>query len=684
MGIDKNHRLAFTAQAKEIVSKMTLEEKIYLMSGRVGMDKLLEDFFQPNPARHYNWYPYPAGGNGKFGVPEMKFCDGPRGVVCGSSTCFPVTMARGATFDADLEKEVGEAIASEIRAHGGNLFGGVCVNVPYNPGWGRSQEVYGEDPFHMGQMGAALVRGVQDHNVIACVKHFAFNSMEDARFKVDVKADKRTEREVFLPHFKDCVDAGAASVMSSYNSYDGDQCGHSKYLLTDVLKKEWGFDGFVMSDFVWGVKDTAPAANAGLDIEMCHTKYYGDKLVAAVKEGSVPEVAIDEAAVRIVRTLLAFTSAHDRQSYPKSLIACDKHVALARRVAEKAMTLVKNDGVLPLDKKATKKIAVLGPLADVANIGDHGSSQVFPPHVVTVREGISRLVSGCEIVYNDGSDGVACAAAAKSADAAILVVGYGHDDEGEFVAAEGTAESVGGDRKAGLGLHRKDIELIEKVCAANGKTVVVLIGGNMIMVEEWKAVAPSILFAYYPGMEGGTAIAETVFGDNNPGGKLPFAIARRESDLPGIDWEAEKITYEYYHGYTKLEKEKSGVSYPYGFGLSYTSFSVASQSFTVTGDVVTASCVVTNTGKRTGDEVIQFYVGFANSKVERPVKLLRGFARVTLKSGESRKVSIKCPAEKLAWFNPDTDKWEIERMKYDAYIGTSCAESDLLKGEFSL
>lgn len=269
MKANKLVRLSYTAKAKEIVSQMSLEEKVYLMSGRVSMEEMLEDFKE----RHYNWRPYPAGGNDRLGVPELKFVDGPRGVVSGNSTCFPVAMARGAAFDPELEERIGHAIGQEVRAQGGNFFGGVCINLPYNPGWGRSQEVYGEESFHLGVMGSSLVKGVQEENVIACVKHFAFNSMEWARFKVSVIADKRTEREVFLPHFKDCVDAGAGSVMSAYNLYHGVHCGHHDYLLNQVLKDEWDFDGFVISDFAWGIKDTVEAANGGMDVEMCHTKF---------------------------------------------------------------------------------------------------------------------------------------------------------------------------------------------------------------------------------------------------------------------------------------------------------------------------------------------------------------------------------------------------------------------------
>ncbi|MNO22494.1 Thermostable beta-glucosidase B [compost metagenome] len=680
MKVNKQYRLSYSSKAKEIVGQMKLEEKIYLMSGKVSMEQMLSDFKE----RHYNWIPYPAGGNDRLGVSELKFVDGPRGVVSGNSTCFPVSMSRGATFDQDLEQRIGHAIGKEVRAQGGNFFGGVCINLPYNPGWGRSQEVYGEDSFHLGAMGSSLVKGVQDENVIACVKHYAFNSMECARFKVSVIADKRTEREVYLPHFKECVDAGAASIMSAYNLYHGTHCGHHDYLLNQVLKEEWDFDGFVISDFAWGIKDTVEAANGGMDIEMCHTKYFGDKLVEAVRNGQVSEEKIDEAAVRIVRTLLAFAEA-DNETYSKEVIACKEHIDLALEAAEKSMTLIKNDHeVLPFSKTDTKRVAVIGELGNKGNIGDYGSSRVFPPYVVTPLEGIKRLLPNAEVIFDNGADIEKAKELAKSVDAVVFVVGYDHDDEGESVTNEDADFKEGGDRKNSLGLHTWDIELIQAVGPVNQNSAAVLIGGNMIMIEEWKQAVSSILMAYYPGMEGGTAIAKTLFGDVSPGGKLPFIVPTSESHLPKVDWDANEIKYDYYHGYTKLEKEGIVPSLPYGFGLSYTSFSISNAAFKVINDQITGSCEIENTGDTTGDEVVQLYVGFSHSRVDRPVKVLRGFKRITLKPGQKEKVEIACPIEKIKWFNPITNEWELEEIAYDVFIGNSSAEKDLIKGIISL
>lgn len=689
MKCTKDFRLKFTIKAKELVSSMTLEEKVHWMSGLLKIEELMSAL---GGGGHYNDVPYPAGGDEKRGIPPMLFVDGPRGAVCGvgESTCFPVSMLRGATFDTDLEEEIGKAIGREIRGFGGNLFGGVCINLPYNPGWGRSQEVYSEESFALGQFGSALTRGVQEENVIACVKHYAFNSMEISRFKVSVDCERRTEREVYLPHFKDCVDAGAASVMSAYNLYKGVHAGHSDYLLRKVLKEEWDFDGFVMSDFVWGVKDTVAGANNGEDMEMCSTIVYGDKLVQAVRDGLVDESRIDDAALRIVRTLLAFDEAYKESgnNYGKEVLGCKEHVDLALRAAQQGITLLQNNNkVLPLDKTNVKRVAVLGELADTANIGDHGSSRVFPAYVVTPLEGLKKLAPQTEFVYCKGDDLEKAKEVAAAADAVVFVVGYNADDEGEYISGDEFTNytgSVGGDRVNSLGLHQNEIDLIKAVGPVNKNSTVVLIGGNMIMITEWMDSVSSIIMAYYPGQEGGTAIAQILFGDINPSGKIPFVLPYEESHLPQVNWNTTNQFYEYYHGYAKLEKEGIDPLRPYGFGLSFTTFDVTEADFSVSSDCIEASCTITNTGDCDGAEVVQLYIGFSNSKLDRPVKLLRGFKRIELAAGESKNVTITCPLDKIQYFNARTNQFVLEKMEYEVYIGTSASSTDLVMGKVSL
>lgn len=684
----KKERLAYTEQAKKIVDCLSLDEKISLMSGNLDFQNfkeprqraafLTEILTKENS--HYNMDPYEAGGIEREGVPPMKFVDGPRGVVCGirEATCFPVSMARGASFDADLEEKIGHAIGKEVRAFGGNLFAGVCINVPYNPGWGRSQETYGEDTYHIGQMGAALTRGVQEEDIMACVKHFAFNQMENARFKVSVTCDQRTEKEVFLPQFKDCIDAGAASVMSSYNRYNGVHCGHNAYLLNQVLKKEWDFDGFIMSDFIWGVKDTVEAANGGQNMEMFQTEYFGDALKKAVEDGFVKEEVIDDAAVRIVRTIIAFDDEH--KEYGKEVVGCKEHIALAKQAAEESITLIKNENVLPLDK-SIKKIALIGNLATKENIGDRGSSWVRAAYVVTPEEGIRKAVPEAEVIIEDGSDIEKAKKAASEADAVIFVVGYNHDDEGEFISEndmENYTGGIGGDRKNGLGLHKPDVELIKEVGPVNPKSAVVLIGGNMIMMNEWIDCVNAVMMAYYPGQEGGTAIAEILFGDVNPSGKLPFVVPYDEADLPQVDWEAEDQYYEYYHGYKRLEKYGKTAMYPYGYGISYTKYEYGKCEAVVEGDQIRARISVKNTGDVAGTEVVQMYAGFKNSGIDRPVKQLCGFKRVELMPGEEKECEIICPLKKLEYYDPVVREWKLESMDYEIMMGPNSSNEELL------
>ncbi|MCQ2462256.1 MAG: glycoside hydrolase family 3 C-terminal domain-containing protein [Clostridia bacterium] len=657
MTSDKSYRLTYTEKAEELVSKMTFKEKVKLIAGNCKV-------YESMGIGSYNTFPYGAGGCERLGVPEMKFCDGPRGCVCGSSTCFPVTMARGATFDPELEYRVGRAIGEEIRAHGGNFYGGVCINLPYNPGGGRSQETYGEDGTHIGKMACSLVKGVQDENVIACIKHFAFNSMENSRFWVNVTADKRTEREVYLPHFKKCIDAGAAAVMSSYNRYNGPFNGANKYLLGDVLKGEWDFDGFVVSDFFFGLHSTKGGLNAGLDVEMnIRRKYNTLSVKRAIDSGKATQKQLDDACVRIVRTLLAFTQA-DNKTYPKELIASKEHIALAREVADKSVTLIKNkNGFLPLDPQRVKRIAVVGNLAKEPNIGDYGSSQVHPPYIKTIMQSLSENYPGVHADFVSTGAVVRKADVIKNADAVIIMCGMRHGDEGEYIFV------IGGDRKD-LGLKKREVEMIKFVSLLNKNTAAVVMGGNVIRMNEWKDDVSAILMAYYPGMEGTDAIADIIFGRVNPSGKLPFAIAKRDEDYPDVKWISLHQRYGYYNGYKKLEKDGREPDFPYGFGLSYTNFKLSNIALkSVDGEKAVFRATVKNTGETAGDEVVQLYTAWVGSAVDRPVKALSDFVRVSLEAGKQKTVYLEVNKKDLAYYDGENGFVE-EDINYTAYIGT--------------
>ena len=668
--VTKQERMKYNKAAREIAEKLSLEEKIILMGGNTSLLKAGLDFYTWG----YNHKPYMAGGNERLSVPKLKFCDGPRGVVSYNSTCFPVTMSRGASFDPELEERVGDVIGKEVRGSGGNLFGGVCLNIPYNPGWGRSQEVYGEDSCHMGKMGVALVKGVQKHNVIACLKHFAFNSMENARFRVSVKADKRTEREIFLPHFKKCVDAGAAAVMSAYNRYEGEFCGHNDYLLNQVLKEEWGFDGIVISDFTFGVRDTVGGINGGCDVEMQNTNHYKVKKVKkAIEEGKIEERTIHEHAIRIIRTLLAVENAKDKQAYDKKNLACEDHAALAREVSEKSITLLKNKGnILPFDRNSTKKIVMVGDLANEKNIGDHGSSRVRPPYIITLKDAIEKLCVGIQIDFIPTKEAITSKKQITEADIVILACGYNHDDEGERISEKG---NLGGDR-ASLKLH-DDVAIIKSIGNINKNTAVVVFGGNMIMMSDWYDAVPGILMAYYPGMEGAYAIADILLGKVNPSGKLPYVTPKHEKDLPQVDWHAkDEQFYDYYYGYRKLEKEGKKHLFPYGYGLSYTEFAVSEAELaSVDEKEATFQVRVKNTGKIHGGEVVQLYIGYKNSSVDRPVKELKDFNKVYLKPEEEKVIILKVSKEDLAYYDINSLKWKQEDIEYIAFIGNNADDA---------
>jgi beta-glucosidase len=669
-------------KARDLLAKMTFDEKIDQMSGDLPTVRGLIGML-----RHYNAEPYPAGENLRLGIPGIRFTDGPRGVAVYSSTCFPVPMARGASWDVELEARIGDAVGVEARAQGANFFAGVCINLLRHPAWGRAQETYGEDPFHLGEMGAALVRGVQRH-VMACVKHYACNSIENARFKVDVRVDERALREIYLPHFRRCVEEGAASVMSAYNKVNGTYCGQNRRLLRDILKEEWGFDGIVISDFVYGTR-TPLAAAAGLDVEMPVTIYFGRRLKRAVRRGEVPQAAIDEAVLRLLRKKIEFAQVGEPPRYTPEAVVSDEHVALAREAAIKSMVLLKNNPVdgtplLPLAAAALNRVAVVGRLAALPNTGDHGSSQVRPPYVVTPLEGIrAALGDAIAVNFDDGQDLAAATRTAGGADVAVVVVGYTFQDEGEYMGS--MFQARGGDR-AQLTLHRRDEALVQAVAAANPRTVVILVGGSAIVAEAWRAQVPAILMAWYAGMEGGHALADLLLGHANPSGKLPCVFPRSADHLPFFDAAADEIEYGYFHGYRLLDMDGHEPAFPFGFGLSYTNYAYSNLHLSgeaiTPGSTLVASVDVTNTGSRGGQEVAQLYVSYRGSAVERPVRELKGFARVSLAPGETASVSFPLPARSLAYYDEARAKWIVEPITYVVSVGGSSRAQDLLSAEF--
>ncbi len=543
--------------------------------------------------------PFATGAVPRLGIGGLQEGDGPRGVGFGAATCFPVPMARAATFDPALEERVGEVIGREARAVGITLLAAPCVEVLRHPAWGRAQETYGENPHHNGEMGAAFVRGAQRH-VMACVKHLVCNSIENARFRVDVRVDQETLDNVYLVPYERVVSQGVAAVMTAYNSVNGEWCGQNHTLITDILKRRWGFDGFVVSDFAFSIRDGVKAILAGMDVELPDAIHFGRRLLDPVRRGEIPLARVDDAVDRLLRTQRRFAQQLS-VSPGADVLACAEHRVLALEVATRAIVLLKNDPVgahpaLPLRVDEVRRVAVLGRLADVPNTGDRGSSQVHPPYVVTALAGLRAALAPhrVEVVHSVQDPRVAA-----DADVAIVIAGYTSEDEGEGfggefppadvrhllppvpperaaaleaalarLAADASPVGRGGDRQS-LSLRPEDELIIRATVAVNPRTVVALMCGSAVIMEAWRHEVPAILMLWYPGMEGGHALADILLGNAEPTGRLPFAIPTDPAHLPPFDPEASTIEYGPLHGQRLLDHLGVAAAYPFGHGLRY-------------------------------------------------------------------------------------------------------------------
>jgi beta-glucosidase len=693
------------AKANELLSQLTLDEKIGMMDGDspfwTGMSDMTGGGYYEHP-----WF---AGVISRFGIPGIRFMDGPRGVIMQGATTFPVAMARGATWDIALEERIGEAIGIEIRALGANLFGGICVNLLRHPAWGRAQETFGEDPYHLGEMGAALVRGVQKH-AMACVKHFALNSMENGRFTVNVRVKSRALHEIYLAHFKRIINEGVAAVMSSYNSVNGEWCGQNKVLLNDILKKKWGFEGFVLTDFIFGMRGAKKAALAGQDLEMPFQNIYNRYLKKLVETGEVPLEAINDAVIRLLRQQIRLAKPGE---YNRSMLGHINHTALAREAAEKSIVLLQNTGnLLPL--KNIKGIAVIGKLASIPNTGDGGSSNTRPDYVITPLEGIEQALKGkAGVLYDNGNNLERVKAAARSADAVVLVVGYTHEDEGEFISPDSMKDfselfpkpsseeepvaqrlihgereekvgsfQPGGDRTR-LTLRPEDEDLIHAIADVNKNVVVVVMGGSAVIMESWRSRVPAILMLWYPGMEGGHALADILFGCVNPSGKLPFVIPESADDLPFFDKDANEIEYDLWHGYRKLERDGNKPAFPFGYGLSYTTYEYnnikIARDRLKKSETIEVSLNISNTGKHEGEEIVQIYISAIDSSIDRAIKELKAFKRVPLQPGETKSVKFEIPAARLAYYNELLEDFVVEPIEYEIFAGRHSLDKKALK-----
>lgn len=574
--------------AQSLLGQMTLDEKIEQLYGepRSSIVKLAVNLFGLKRFPHMY-----VGRNERLGIPPFVLSDGPRGVRVsddyGGATVFPVAMARGASWDVDLESRINDVIAKEMRGIGANMAATPCINLLRHPGWGRAQETYGEDPWHIGEFGVAAVRAVQAHNVMASPKHFALNSIENSRFVINVELDERTLREVYLPHFKKAVqEGGAVSLMSAYNKARGDYLSNNAYLLNDILRNDWGFEGFVHSDWFFAMYDAVGSIKAGLNIEMPISQVYNSSdIKAALSAGEIIEADLDRLILPALTVRLKYAFAEDHMEYSPSLLVLPEHVQLAREAAEESMVLLKNDGVLPFSANTGTTVAVIGRLADMVNTGDRGSSNAKSPYVITPYQGIKNYHAskGNQVLLDDGSDLARSQRFAAEADQVVLVVGYTYENEGEYLISTDTMKEsaaagkligekgIGGDRED-LSLTPADVALIKALSPFNDNLVLVYVGGSAIDMSIWEDEVPAILYSWYAGMEGGNALARVLYGDVNPSGKLPFSMPEDSADYPYFTPYTDEINYGYYHGYTLFDKQESKLAYPFGFGLSYTQF----------------------------------------------------------------------------------------------------------------
>ncbi|HYN33403.1 MAG TPA: glycoside hydrolase family 3 N-terminal domain-containing protein [Ilumatobacteraceae bacterium] len=679
--------------ARSLVGSMTLDEKLGCLDGDTPMWPGLFDM----TAGGYYEHPWPAAKVERLGLPGIDFADGPRGCVVGDATAFPVSMARGASFDPDLEQRIGRVIGAELRASGATYTGAVCMNLLRHPAWGRAQETYGEDPHHVGRMAAALTRGLQQH-VMACMKHFALNSMENARFRVDVTVDERALHEVYLPHFRHVAAEGIASVMSAYNSVNGQWCGENAILLTGILRDEWGWDGFVTSDFIFGLRDAVTSVQAGLDIEMPFRQQREMCLAEAIESGDLAVADVDDAVERIVSTLLRF--AYVYESRPAlSVVGSEAHRALAREAAAASMVLVRNEGdLLPVDPNTIGRVAVLGRLAAVPNLGDGGSSDVRASKIVTPLDGLRAEFD--DVVHADSDVSIV-----DGADLVVVVVGYTKDDEGEYIDNEGTGALVadlfpdmdhptlgrnapyqrpaptgrinqasatdspsgmmapGGDRVS-LRLSAADEALIAAASARHRNVVVAVMCGSAVLMP-WVESVSSTLVIWYPGVEGGTALADVVSGRAEPGGRLPFAIPTDLDHLVAFDRNATAVTYDLFHGQWKLDRDRNPAQFPFGWGLGYGSAMVDATHLIDAGRSVQVE--LSNGSDRATSTVVFVHAGLDESEHERPARRLVGFGRVDVAAGERSSIVID-----LDWSMLDLrldGAWVTEAGSYSVDVG---------------
>ncbi len=655
------------SDVRSVRARMTLEEKAALCTGATA------------------WTTVPVA---RLGIPSIRVADGPHGVrrVADAdglmseslpATCYPTASALASTWDADLVRTLGKALGEECIALGVDIVLGPGNNMKRTPLCGRNFEYYAEDPFLGGEMAAAFIEGVQSVGVGTSLKHYAANNQEHKRFVIDAQVGERTLREIYLAGFERAVrKAQPWTVMCAYNRLNGTFCSHHRWLLEDVLRDEWGYAGFVVSD--WGaVHDRVEALAAGLELEMPGPRPDRVKAVIdAVRGGSLDEGVLDRAVERLLEVILKASET------PKGggEIDVDGHHALARRVAGEAIVLLKNEGdLLPL--RSVRRIAVIGAAAQTPYFQGGGSSHVNPTRVDIPLEKLRALAGDAEIRYAAGytmeqgeTDQALideAVAIARDADVALL-----------YVALPAFKESEGYDRPD-LSLTEQQVALIQTIAAAQPHSVVILNNGSAVTMDPWIDDVPAVLEAWMMGQAGGGAIADVLFGVVNPSGKLAETFPRRMEDTPAyLNYPGENGSVHYgegmFIGYRYYDAKGLDVLYPFGYGLSYTTFDysdlrVSARSITDT-EGLTVSVEVTNTGGVAGKEIVQVYVRDVDARLTRPDKELKGFAKVALEPGATKTVTIELDAHAFTYYDPAYQQWVTESGRFEILVGRSAAD----------
>lgn len=644
---------------KELISQMTLEEKAGMCSGL--------DF----------WH---LKGVERLGIPSVMVSDGPHGLrkqeeegdhlgINDSikAVCFPPAVLSACSFDRDLMHEFGDAIGKEAQANDLSVVLGPAVNIKRSPLCGRNFEYYSEDPYLAGETAAAFINGVQEHHVGTSIKHFAANNQEYNRMSSSSNADERTLREIYFPAFETAVKkAQPYTFMCSYNRINGTFASENPWLLTDVLRNEWGFKGYVMSD--WGaVNERVPGLKAGLELEMPSSGgVYDKEIVAAVKDGSLEESILDQAVERILNIVFEYTDHREEQEF-----TLEADHELAKKIAEESMVLLKNESVLPL--KETEKIAFIGEFAKKPRFQGGGSSHINSFRVSNALDSISpaanvRYAKGfpADADIYDESLAREAVEAAREADKVVI-----------FAGLPDSFESEGYDRSH-MRLPECQNRLIDQILAVQSQVIIVLHNGSPVEMP-WLSRVKGVLEAYLGGQAVGEAVADILYGNACPCGKLAETIPFKLSDNPSYlsFGEGENVAYQegVFVGYRYYDTKEMPVAFPFGYGLSYTSFAYdhlqIDKSEITDHDTVTVSVDVTNTGNVEGKEIVQLYVSDLTGAARRPVRELKGYEKVSLLPGETKTVHFTLDYRSFAWYNENIRDWYAASGDYEILIGAS-------------